>query len=129
MLTEHKTIRICRKCYNLYNTCNCKDGFIDVDKGMLYIIQTLNLKGYYTIGCCEGHEVEEIYNETGFKTFDGYIAFEEKYDFDIPIPKGFQKRMGTDRFKNNLFIQSKQSSKKEFLEKLTSWALALGVRE
>ena len=125
MLKDHKGIKICRKCYNLCNVCNCNEGFIDVDKGMLFIVQTFNLKGYHTIGCCEGHEVEELYEETGKRIFDGYIAFEKDYDFNIPIPKIFQTRFGTDRLKDCLFIQAKDISKEEFLKTLTDWALAL----
>lgn len=125
MLSEHKEIRMCKKCFNLYSSCHCNEGFINVDRGMLYIIQTLNIKGYRTIGCCEGHDKEEL----GDREFDGYLAFEKWYDFNIPIPKIFEVKYGTDRLKDCIFLRARESSKTEFLHTLREWAMKLNEVE
>lgn len=115
-LGKHSEVGICSECYTLKGGCNCKKRYVYIDAGIVYIIQTLNLKGYKTIGSCEGHE-EHI-------PFDGYIAFKEKYDFNIPIPK--YCILKENKYRDSYWlIVNENVSKEKFLSDLLEWSLSL----
>lgn len=90
MEISHKGKRMCSQCFDYEGKCNHKGVYtFQVDLGIIDIIKELNLKGYKTIGCCEG----EIYlNEMKkkpnyivyYKTFSGGVGFEKDYGFNIP---------------------------------------------
>lgn len=65
---EYGTTNMCVCCFHTQEKsdlsifeeeCHCehKNNFVDIDNGMLAIIQTLNTKGFYTLECCEGHPI------------------------------------------------------------------------
>lgn len=56
-------------------TCKCcgySGTFIDIDSGMVEIIQELNKKGYMTTFCCEGHIKDEFNYDKAYVYFNVY---------------------------------------------------------
>ena len=73
---------VCPNC--LEELCDCACSFypyylIQIDRGMLPIIRTLNQKGYVTSSCCAGH----VWNKSNI-----HVQFAEPYAFASKIPEG-----------------------------------------
>lgn len=55
-------LMVCPKCWRILGECSCKNSkrnAIQIDEGMYPIISDLNIKGYTTSFCCEGHWTEK----------------------------------------------------------------------
>lgn len=89
----------------------------DFDKGMIDILIELNKKNYFTTVCCEGHLRRN-------NTWDGYIGFENPYDF-VEYPKDFAS---TKNRKYYYWNGVGEDSRIEFLNNLLEWAKSLPKR-
>lgn len=119
-LTKHNELPICRNCYHLKGSCKCRKGYIYVDVGILFAIQTLNIKGYRTTCSCEGHSIEEL---NGIK-FDGEIGFDKEYDFDVEIPSICELKYNN----NVMWLTMKDNcnaTKEDFLREINDWCIKL----
>ncbi len=119
-LTKHNEVPICRNCFHIKKSCKCRKGYIYVDVGILFAIQTLNIKGYKTTCSCEGHDREEL----GEIKFDGIIGFKEKYNFNVEIPKICK----LDYNNNIMWLTMKDdcnASKEDFLKEINNWCIEL----
>lgn len=120
-LTKHKEVPICRNCYHLKGSCKCRKGYIYVDVGILFAIQTLNMKGYQTTCSCEGHDKEEL-DKYGLK-FDGVIGFNKKYEFN-EIPNICK----LEYYNDIMWLTLKEdcnATKEDFLREINNWCIRL----
>jgi hypothetical protein len=119
-LTKHNEVPICRNCYQLKGSCKCRKGYIYVDVGILFVIQTLNIKGYYTTCSCEGHDKEELKD----LKFDGVIGFDKEYDFNVDIPNICK----LEYYNNTMWLTLKEdcnATKEDFLREINKWCIKL----
>jgi len=61
-------------------------SYVEIDDDIVYVIQTLNRKGYFTRFCCSGHygyDSSELYDEN---INNGYIFFKDAVNFKS-LPK------------------------------------------
>ena len=132
-------IRVCSSCWE--EDCVCDyEQYIFIDKNIADIILLLNLKGYGTKFCCEGHILPEE-ELPGSGIMQIYIMFNKRYDM---IPEGFtypKNKNGTDISRKILYKYSKgvlkaridgkyipydlEQDKFEHIEKLREWAESL----
>lgn len=113
---------VCDKCFCTMTKCKCNNNpmtLIQIDKNIQSIIRILNIKGYETIYCCEGH-----YNNNGYT--NTYIYF--KQPIKTRAPNGFvwQKNGLILEHIYNLNTMCKiefENQKKEYLKNLEEWAI------
>ena len=84
---------MCDKCFEIYNTdkiknqrCpkyNCEGTLFTIDELIMYAIQILNRKNYFTTYCCSGH-----YHE--LDGINSYVYFVNKLTPEIRIPEGWE---------------------------------------
>ena len=130
MTKKHKEILMCYKCYGLIKDelgvkyleknpdlklCDCERPdrirAIKIDRNIFGIIQALNLKGYYTGGCCEGYGKDGI--KVAFKTLDKKIKVKPK-----GLPEGF---VFTKTVLYSIINYKTQKQKREDEKKLLYW--------
>lgn len=69
---------VCARCWERKDDCKCNNiEYVEIDNRMYKAIKNLNLAGYKTIACCEGH--------TNYGIIQGYILF--KWDKDTQMFK------------------------------------------
>ena len=91
--------KICSKCWKREKYCKCAYGsYIELDYNMIYIIKTLNIKGFITVFCCGGHS-EKQFTEI-------YIQFKNNFYFNS-IPENFKYK------KNKLYYQEIAATRQE----------------
>lgn len=118
---------VCPKCFQQIPKCKCEMqqySLIMVDEKIQPHVRTLQNKGYYTIGCCEGHKV------TGCI----YVAFAKEYSFADaePLPEGFVYK----KFKNTIYCdlpkkagkEETEAFKAEKLNVFLKWCESLPIR-
>ena len=97
----------------------------EIDEGMWDILIELNLKGYITIFCCEGHVNTEPNKRGKIGFWEGYLAFADTYNF-INYPPCFNKVTTKRRF--FYWNGYGEKSRKEFLDSVLKWAQCLPIR-
>lgn len=112
---------VCDKCFNTMKRCKCNNNpftLIQIDRSIQKIIRTLNIKGYKTMYCCEGHYDNNGYTNT-------YIYF--KQPIKTKAPNGFTWRRNglilehiyeLDKMSKSEF----ENQKKEYLKNLKEWS-------
>ncbi len=80
---------MCNRCFNVFSEeieycpdCRLRSYLFAIDNGMIDIVRELNLKGYNTVMCCEGHTSKAGITKT-FKEVTILISFTRKYDFNF----------------------------------------------
>lgn len=113
---------ICPQCWENVKNCECAEWpeeFYQIDSMISEAVANLNRKGYFTSNCCEGHD---------WTNSEAYVAFLAYYDFDVPIPKGWEQWGGRIYCQYNLNLVGKESFdevKRRMLNALTEWTRAL----
>jgi len=125
-------VYICPRCFNELKECRCDEYpyyLVQIDRLIAPTIRKLNIKGYTTTGCCNGHpdRPEGSYG-TGI-----YISFKERYEFGIPLPDGAKIRkegglMICYDFPKGASKADLEEYQAASLEKLALWADALPDR-
>lgn len=122
----------------------------EFDEEMIPIIIELNSKGYKTLFCCQGHIDECQCIDYDYRMCT-YIAFAEKYNFDIQPPE--YERKGNSKYtklwlrtphstlncsiKMCLYfyssrktpLEQREEERKEYMEKLFEWVKALPKKQ
>ena len=111
---------VCGKCLQSLDKCNCKynsESLIHIDRNIQEQIRQLNIKGYRTLYCCEGH-----YDRVS----DLYITFVNDYFTEkIIVPEGFKynQRQRTLRhtYSKKITQQQFEAEKQKYLDILINW--------
>lgn len=129
----------------LFYKCKCGDYGVEIDKGLIDIIQKLNYIGLTTQFCCEGHLESLLYKEYGKEIYNirAYIYFAPSINNDIllnivkkhPLPDNWNIEnndiVDTDgaiisfedtvRFNRTLKNLEFERRKKSYLKSLDNW--------
>ena len=124
---------VCYHCFRQMTECTCKhlpQNLLFIDEGIQEHVRLLNIKGYYTMACCEGHYRED-HPDVAI-----YIALaRDNADLFPPLPEGFvfDKKQGITSIRYFYqCVRQKPTTKEDFekekstaLKSLLEWAEAL----
>lgn len=119
---------VCRSCFRPLGKCACSPSWtrslVHIDRGIQEVVATLNLKGYQTDYCCEGHSPD----------YSTYLSFRRHYGIaeSLPVPEGFKYVKGRACL---YAIRPKKASEEELeqvkaerLASLLEWSQGLPCR-
>lgn len=133
---------VCSKCWELATQCDCGSSCIEIDDNIYPAIKRLNLLGYKTKFCCEGHadnHILDIYiyfdcmpNEKMFETLPEGWTY-ESYTYKKTIHYKYNIIRGIDKSLIKKIVKMTKKQKQEIinnrLKSLIKWVNELPLKE
>jgi hypothetical protein len=118
--------------YGMYShtsfyTCECEfckesQSLIQLDPNIAKAISILNLKGYKTKFCCEGHPAQENVPDVAYIYFSDWILMSKFID-DLPF--GWYLDMETYRNEHEFIIRAEYQPYMDYIYELEMWAKSI----
>lgn len=128
--------------------CGKDTAFNVIDANMAKIIDTLNLKGYFTSNCCEGHYENLIDDENDRNVAWAYIQFKDTMEDvfkEYPLPESWATKDNRNIYDALVFVNMSDfesndkyfryirkkiiTDRKNMLSDLLTWAYSLPWRK